>query len=264
MVDVKLVDLEKLGMTKEEFEALDETEQQIRFEEAPLPAPESESEKAMKGLLEDLKAERARRQAAEEKTDELETRIDDLETKLTETAQKRKEEPSADDEDPLTKGEAKKLLKEILAQREKLTTAEFDKKLNAIMSILDADRIKISEDAVKAKFTLEKVGKDLCYDNVIDNGFQKLVDQNPAYKSVVRNSANPALEAYKIGLTHPDFAALAKQQIASTVVDKITTTKVKTAVGSAGGGGGADATKYTLEELIKMDDKELEKLRREN
>ena len=131
------------------------------------------------------------------------------------------------------------------------------------MAMLDADRIKTSEDAVKKEFSPEKVGKDLCYDKVIDEGFSKLVEQNPGYKAAVRNSANPALEAYKIGLTHPDFAALMKQKTAESVVDKLTTPKVKTGVGSAGGGTGIDASKYTLQELIDLPDKELEKLRKQ-
>lgn len=259
MVDVTKVDLEKLGMTQEEFVALDDTEQQKLFEEAPLPAQEPETEKQIKGLLEDLRKERARRSESEGKTDDLEARIEELEGKLEEAAKKREEEPSEDDGEILTKGDAKKLLGEVLSKRE----GEVEKRFAGIMAMLDADRIKTSEDTVKEEFSPEKVGKDLCYDKVIDEGFSKLVEQNPGYKVAVRNSANPALEAYKIGLTHPDFAALMKQKTAESVVDKLTTTKVKTAIGSGGGGGGADASKYTLQELIDLPDKELEKLRKQ-
>ena len=89
MVDVAKVDLEKLGMTKEEFEAADETEQQRLLEKAPLPAQESESEKQIKGLLDDLKKERARRSEAQQRTDDLEVRIEELEGRLEEAAKKR-------------------------------------------------------------------------------------------------------------------------------------------------------------------------------
>lgn len=266
MVDANQVDLEKLGMTKEDFEALDEAEQQKYLEEAPLPAPESETDKQIKGLLEDLKKERGRRAESEEEQGDLKARIADLEEKLVEAVKKREEEvPSEDDNEPLTKGEAKKLLNEILSKRETLSKEEFDKKLASVVAIIDADRIKISEDAVKEEFSVEKVGKELCWDKVIDDGFKKLVVQNPAYKLVVRNSPNPALEAYKIGLTHPDFAPLIKQQAASSVIDKITKVKVKTGVGSGGGGGGeVDVSKLTLQETINLDDATLEKLRKEN
>lgn len=266
MVDVNQVDLEKLGMTQEEFEALEDTEQQKLLEEAPLPAPESENEKQIKGLLEDLKKERGRRTESETEQDDLKTRITELEEKLTEAIKKREvEEPNEDDNEPLTKGEAKKLLNEVLSKRETLSKEEFDKKLSSVVARIDADRIKISEDTVKEEFSPEKVGKELCWDKVIDDGFKKLVVENPAYKLVVRNSPNPALEAYKIGLTHPDFASLIKQQTASTVIDKLTKVKVKTGVGSAGGAGGAvDVSKLSLQETINLDDATLEKLRKEN
>jgi len=258
MVDVTKVDLEKLEMTKEDFEALEEAEQQRLLEEAPLPAQESENEKQIKGLLYDLKTERDRRAVSEEKSAELEGRIEEMETRLEEATKKREEEGAVDDGEMLTVGEAKKLLKETLGKREE----EHDKEIAELKESILATKLKDSEDSAKEKYSPEKVGADLCYDKVIDEGFSKMVKDNPAYKVVVRNSVNPGLEAYKIGLQHPDFAALVRKKTAEGLIDRLGAVKVKTGVGSAAGGTGIDTSKYTLQELIDMDEKELAKLRK--
>lgn len=256
MADVTKVDLEKLGMTQEEFLAKDEAEQQALLEQAPLPAPESESEKQIKGLLADLRKERDRRSEAEEETTDLKAQIEEMETRLAEATKKREEEPGADDGTMLTVSEAKKIVGEILSKREE----EYDKRIGGLEAGILSGKIKTSEDAAKEEYSPEKVGKELCYDKVIDEGFAKLVKENPAYKSVVANSSNPAKEAYKIGLTHPDFQALLKTEAAKGLLDKLGATKVKTGVGSSQGSTGFDVKGASIEDLVKLSDEKLKEL----
>lgn len=253
-----VVDLAKLGMTQEEFDALSEEEQKKLAEQAPLPAQESETEKEIRGLLTDLKKERERRSTSEEKAAELEGRIEDLEGRLEEATKKREEESTENDTEMLTVGEAKKVISETLSKRE----AEYDKRIGGLSLKIDTVVLKLSEDAVKEKYSPEKVGADLCYDKVIDEGFAKLVKENPAYKVVVANSANPGEEAYKIGLTHPDFQALLKTETAKGVIDKLGTTKVKTGIGSSQGSTGFDVSKASISDLLKLSKEDLDKLAR--
>lgn len=263
MVDVNKVDLEKLGITKEEFEDKDEEEQQKLLEEAPLPAQESETEKQIKGLLYDLKRERDRRGEAEERTGELEERIGELEKQLKEEQKKREEEiPSEDEGEYITVGAAKKLLKEVLSKREDENKEEFDQRIAGIEAVILTDRLKLSEDAAMKKYSPKEVGEELCYEKVTD-AFEELVKQNPAYRAVVLSSANPAEEAYKIGLTHPDIQALLNKKAAEGVVEKLGKVKVKTGIGSSQGSVEFDASKATIDELINLKDEELEKLRRQ-
>lgn len=253
-----VVDLAKLGMAQEEFDALSEEEQKKLTEEAPLPAQESETEKQIRGLLADLMKERDRRSTSEEKASELEARIEDLEGRLEEATKKREEESTENDTEMLTVGEAKKLVSATLAKRE----AEYDKRISGLSFRIDATILKLSEDVVKEKYSPEKVGADLCYDKVIDDGFAKLVKENPAYKIVVTNSPNPAEEAYKIGLTHPDFQTLLKTETAKGLIDKLGTTKVKTGIGSSQGSVGFDVGKASISDLLKLSKEDLQKLAR--
>ena len=252
------VNSEKLGLSQEEFDALSKEEQDKLSEEASLPAQEPDTEKQIKGLLAELRKERDRRSTSEEKAAELEERIEDLEARLEEVTAKRQEGTTERDGEVLTVGEAKKLLADVLSQKD----AEWDKRIGGLVAMIQSDKLKASEDATREKYSPEKVGADLCYDKVIDEGFAKLVKDNPAYKVVVINSPNPGLEAYKIGLTHPDFQALLKTKAAATVVDKLTTTKVKTGVGSSQGATGFDASNASISDLLKLSDEDLKKLAR--
>jgi len=249
------VDLEKLGMTQEEWDALEEEEQKEKIEELSRRAQESETEKRLKGILADLQDERKRRSISEERVAELEGRIEELEEALEEKVEK---EPSSEKDDEwLTLGKAKKVLEEILAKRE----AEYEGRIADLEASILSNRFKASEDDARKSYSPEKVGEELCYDKVIDNGFAELIKDNPAYKAVVVNSANPAEEAYKIGLTHPNFRDLLKKRGIEVVVEKLSETKVKTGIGSSQGATGLDEN-TPLEDILKMDDKTLEKYRR--
>jgi len=259
MAEVKVEDLEKLRMTQEQWDALGEEEQKQKIDELSQQAQESDTDKRIKGILAELREERKRRSISEERQTELEERIDELE-ELLEEGKETKEEPSTEEEGEfLTKGTAKKLLEDVLAKRE----SEFQGRLAVIEWEMLQDRLKVSEDAVMEQYSPEKVGEDLCYDKVIEQGFTKLLKENPGYRQVVLNSPNPAKEAYKIGLTHPDFQALLNTKAAAGVVQKITTPRPKTGVGSSQGAVGFDASKATITELVKLSDEELKKLAKE-
>lgn len=253
------VNLEELGLTKEQYDGLTEEERQQLLaahkpeEEKEIP----ESEKQIRGILADLKKERERRSMSEGKTVELEERIQELETALAE--KKETSITTEDNEDVATVGRIKEILADVLTKKE----AEYNQRVNALEARILSSNLKTSEDGAKEIYSVEKVGEKLSYDNVIDNGFALLVKENPSYKAVVINSQDPAKEAYKIGLTHPDFQALLKKKAAGEIVEKLTTTKVKTGVGSGQGSTGFDASKATIQDLLKLTDKELEDLRRQ-
>jgi uncharacterized small protein (DUF1192 family) len=253
------VNLEKLGLTQEQFDALSEEEQKTLIEGASLPAQKEEEEpvdKQIKGLLSDLKKERDRRAIAEEKVNELEERLEELEAHI-EDLKASGEEPSPEEEEEVASiGKVKKLLEETLAEREE----EYNQRIAILEAEILADRLKASEDAAQEKYSPEKVGAELCYDKVINEGFAEMLMKNPAYRGVVVNSPNPAEEAYKIGLTHPDFQAILKTKTAAGVVEKLTAPKVKTGVGSSQGASGFDASKASISDLLKLSDEELKKL----
>lgn len=257
------IDLEKLGMTQEEWDALDEGEQTKLLEESSQQTQEPETEKQIKGLLADLKKERDRRSTSEEKVSELEERISEmealLEKKEAKTSEEEEEEEEGEEGEFVTAGKVKKVVQTVLSKREE----EYNKRILALESAILSGRLKTSEDAVKEKYSPEKVGEELCYDKVMDEGFSKLLKENPAYREVVLSSANPAEEAYKIGLTHPDFQSLLKSKATGEAVDKLGRPKPKTKIGSGQGGTGFDASKASIGDLIKLSGEELLKLAKE-
>lgn len=249
------VDYEKLGVTKEAFEALEEGEQKKLLEEkgSTTAGPQKdEQEKQIRGLLTDLKEEREKRHTSEAKTEELNERIEALEITLEEL----NKTTISDEGFTGSPAEIKALVSQEVAAKEKAFKDELANLRTQILS----DRLKLSEKATIEKYSPSKVGEEFAYEKVIKEGLQELIKQNPSYKEVVLRSDNPAEEAYRIGLTHPKFQALLEKKGAQGIVEQLTKLKPKTGVGSAAGATGIDVSKTSIEDLMKLKDSELDKL----
>ncbi len=224
---------------------LQETHEQETLEEEEASTPKrQEEDERIRGILADLQEERRRRREAEERLKELEAMMEALnEMEEEETADEGKLD--LDEADVLTVKDAKRLLgKEIEAVKKEL--------LNIKQAYI-SEKLRLSEESVREKYSPDKVGEELSYDKVIEEGFRELVKENPAYREVVLNSPNPAEEAYRLGLTHPKFREILLRKESEKVIDQITKEKPKTGV-KAGGGKGTniDVSQLSLDELLKL------------
>lgn len=234
-----------MGADELREEELQETHEQETLEEEEASTPKrQEEDERIRGILADLQEERRRRREAEERLKELEAMMEALnEMEEEETADEGKLD--LDEADVLTVKDAKRLLgKEIEAVKKEL--------LNIKQAYI-SEKLRLSEESVREKYSPDKVGEELSYDKVIEEGFRELVKENPAYREVVLNSPNPAEEAYRLGLTHPKFREILLRKESEKVIDQITKEKPKTGV-KAGGGKGTniDVSQLSLDELLKL------------
>ena len=258
------VDLEKLGLTQEEWDALSEEERnallqgepQKKGEGSPHQEPD-EVEKKVKGILADLQKERAKNRELQEKVAQLQSEYEQVTSLLDELQEKKGEgDESVSDDDVATIKHVKNLLRQELDK--------YGGMFAQTISSLESKFLAISEKEAQAKYSPEKVGEELSYDKVIEEGLKPLLEQNPNYKLVIRNSPNPAEEAYRIGLTHPKFQEVLLKKKQQEILEKLSKEKAKTGVGSAGSGGVTGISESTpIEDLLRLSDEELDRLARE-
>jgi len=208
-----------------------------------------EEDERFKGLLRDVQSERKSRQTAEEALREVREEnqmlTEELAGKTDETGHE--DDNGAEDEgEYLTVGRAKKLLAKTLEEGK---VAETEEKQQAL-----AQRFAESEEKAKEEFTTEKMGEGLDYSTVLKEGYKKMVAHNPGYQQVVKNSRDPAREAYQIGLLEPEIAKR---------LDAQKNTKLLASMRVGGGPKGAIETasleQQDYETLINTPDSELMK-----
>lgn len=251
------VNLEQLGVTKEEFDSLSPEEQQkLALEQKPdkdaPPAPkEDDKEKAIKGILADLQKERGEKRELKDRLEEMESRMQNL-TSALEKAGNKEEGLEVNDEDYLNVKTARKLLeREVKSMRDEMGN---------YITHLESKFIAATEKETASKYSSEKVGEELSYDKVIEEGLKPLLKESPELKIAIRRSANPSEAAYKLGLTHPKFTELLATKKAQEVVDKLTKEKPKTGGGGGGSAGGFSLKDASVDDLLKLSDEELDKL----
>ena len=268
----KLTDeqLETLEVSQEEFDELsaDEQLELAKDKGIELEKPkgddddddddEGEKDKKIAGLYDDLKSERERRQALEgtvqsltKSAEELKESIEDLKGK------KDDEELQLNDDDVITVAQAKKM---------------FEKQLNNIEDRLNdndqttaqqtiAQRFVSSEKEAKEKYTETSVGKDYAYETVM-KAFKELVADKPYYKDVIRNSEDPAQEAYELTISlHKKYKGKTNQKVADTLLDNLNDPKKPKTGGASGGGASGDLPDdLTVDELLDMPADKLDEL----
>ena len=263
------VDLEKLGITQEEFDSLPEEEQKALLAQQGEPGQQGDpshqgqqgqqdddAEKKVKGILADLQKERAKNRELQEKVSQLQSEYEQVTSLLEELQEKKGDgDEAVSDEDVATIKHVKSILKQELDK--------YGGMFAQTISSLESKFLAISEKEAQAKYSPEKVG-ELSYDKVIEEGLKPLLEQNPNYKFVIRNSPNPAEEAYRIGLTHPKFQEVLLKKKQQEILEKLSKEKAKTGVGSAGSGGVTGISESTpIEDLLRLSDEELDRLARE-
>ncbi len=271
------VNLEQLGVTQEEWDSLDpELQQELQAEtqaqqqgevtqETEKPQEETaqaeqatqkvqEWEREKAGLLRDLQERRQRER-------ELKAQLEELNQQQQEAAEKAEEKP---DDDVALQADIKvrdAKIKKLEDQLNIVSQEQQGAKQKEISAFLAH-----SEQEAMEKYSEDKVGKDLCFQNVYDNGFKKMAELNPAYAQVVLMSQHPAEEAYRIGLMHSDFAnkqaTTAKAQGGAEILDKLRNRPITAgAMASAGGGSsGIDVSTASVDELANLPDDVLNEL----
>ncbi len=95
------------------------------------------------------------------------------------------------------------------------------------------------------------------YEEVISKHLPKVLQANPALAQAIRTSANPAILAYELGKTDPEYvktkAQAAQQQVANQVEKNL---KEPGSASAAGGGGGGLSQ---ADQFARMSDDDLEK-----
>jgi hypothetical protein len=139
-----------------------------------------------------------------EKRRQLESQIEELNRKITESAGKRDSENVSDDnEDFLTKGEARKLLAQLRDQAEQKQTEA--KKQEAVMDI--EERILKSEKEASEKYKDMPAGLD--YASAMKSWDAYLTGlpqaERVATMNLIASSSNPAEKAYSLALQTPEL-----------------------------------------------------------
>ena len=251
-----MVDLEKLGLTQEQYDALSQEEK-----DKLSTHPESdEKEKQIKGILADLQKERAKNRELGDTLEDLKGKYEEVVSMLDEL----KSSGSTPEDLGLTEEDIPNLkqLKQILKKEIENYGEQYVAPLMTSISAMESKFIALSEKETKEKYSSDKVGADLSYDKVIEEGLTPLLKTNPGYKTVIRNSANPAEEAYRIGLLHPKFQEMVTKKKQQEFLDKLTQGKIKTGVGSGGPTGGGVSAETPIQDLLKLSDEELDRLAR--
>ena len=230
------------------------TESTDDLQDTAIDLPENYQESAQfKGLVADKTEETHRRQAAEADA----TRLRDENTRLSQQASLGTKDTSAtddgdvgDDDDLLTVGQFKAYrAKE--AQQAKAQQAETERRSQA-------DTFERAQPGARAKHTVTTEGEGLDYDTVVygDEGTKRILQQNPDYMAAIIKAANPAEEAYKIGLTDPTVAARVQAKRDRQTVEKIAQNKTGP---QAGGGSSPAAHSFSeLDKLSTLSDADLE------
>ncbi len=245
------------GLTPEEQEKLGIKPEAKKDEpEQPQETEAEKVDKRIKGILGDLQEERKRRQELELKLRELELAKQQFEEQLIDAG--KEDEPTFKDDDVPTVRGVKKVAEDV--------TTPIKQQMEALRGELTAYKISLSEQKAINEYSADKVGADLEYNKVINEGYVEMLKVNPAYKAVVLNSPNPAEEAYRIGLNHPKFKDIILKREAEKMLEKINTNTDKTKVPAGGGGGKVKVNLQNLsvKDLMKLSDEELDRMARES
>lgn len=237
----------------EQQEATEPIEEQQEVE----PVEKEEEDKAQAGLLKEVAKQREKRRA-------LEARLTFLEGQMA-----AKQEPAKEPEAP-TLGVADdelvdgKVVNGLHGQVLELQT-RLDAQQKAFEARVRADterKINKTQEQARKDYSAEKVGTQYEYDKVVSEGFIPLIQNDPALAQRVRESENPAMEAYRVGLLnlHDPLDILNKKPVAPKPPAKPAPKTLGTAPAGGGAQQGQDLGNLSREQIGKLSDKQLEEL----
>jgi hypothetical protein len=155
------------------------------------------TEREWKGLLGDKQNETRARQEAQAEAANLRIQIAELKAQKASTV----EDDTGDSEDVATFAAVNKKLANLEKKLVGMYTKEKEDQITAAKTKL----INESFEKAKEKYTEEKTGKGLSFDEV-NEGTARMITKNKIYRDLILNDENPAEKAYEIGLQDPIIA----------------------------------------------------------
>lgn len=203
----------------------------------------------VQGIIKDNQKEREARQSAEQ---DLERLREENELLMSQLKDHKPEKPSETDkdleglpkdpDDYITVKQAKALAEKAKQENQQKNQQETQKQMQR--RLLDSEKKAIE------KYSEEKMGEGLDYSTVIEEGYKKLIKNNPAYKQVVLNADDPAEEAYRLGCQNPVIQKRLEKKRNQELLNKMEERpSSQTKVGSI--------TDTQYNELLKLSDEEL-------
>lgn len=253
---------QEVELPVEQPEPVEQEEQEI-----VQPAPEQDEEveepetavvdKAQKGMQREISEQRKRRREVEQELAILKAKIE-LQTQQPKVPEPKPFDNLTDDE--LVDGKAiKTVYSELEATRLELSKQR--ELLDQDRQRLASERLSRSVKQAQAEFGEGKVKEGYEYDTLMKD-FAPIVQSNEQLSNMIRNSENPALEAYKQALIYKDPTSLVRMP---SKASKPARPAPKT-LGSAPAGGGQsdeiDLATLSAKQLSKLSDDDLEKLAR--
>lgn len=169
------------------------------------------TEAEFKGLLSDKQKEVQARQDLQNQLQAKDSEYSNLRTELDtikEQLAQKEEDNLGDPEDVATIATLKKT---ITGLKKEISDTKKD-----LMKMYEQDKTKDKQDiknkrdqksieAAKKKYSEEKAGKGLSFDDVLE-GTKRMLEKNTAYKALIANDPDPGEMIYNIGLQDPTIA----------------------------------------------------------
>jgi len=155
------------------------------------------TKKEWKGLLGDKQNETRARQDAQAEAANLRIQIAELRATKASTV----EEDTGDPEDVATLAAVNKKL----ANLEKKLLGMYTKEKDEQSTVKRTKLIEKSFKAATDKYTEEKAGKGLTFDEV-NEGTKRMIEKNKVYRDLILSDENPGEKAYEVGLLDPIIA----------------------------------------------------------
>ena len=215
--------------------------------------------KEFKGLMADKVTETGRRQEAEQNLSTANQQLNEANSTIAEMRASKEtvSEEATDDSEFLTRGQ-------LNAELDKKAKAD-DERAKKLQQGEQEKRYAASESEAKKEFTAEKYGEGLDYATVTKIGTAAMCQQNPGHLATIRLAPNPAEEAYRIGLLHPDFAGKADKAKTQKLLDDLSTGNTSQSGASVQAADLASMNEQDqFEELLKLPDDQMEKALRES
>ena len=169
-------------------------------------------ERQWKGLLGDKQEAVERARTAEAKLAAIQTQYDskikDLESQIN---QKQNELNFGDDDDVVTNANLKKYITSLKKDLDSAKKEMKDMK-NYYLEEKKTERETLAKQSIekaKAKYSEDKVGKGLTWEEVLE-GTQRMIKENKMYEQAIAADKDPGELIYKIGLMDPTIAKRAE------------------------------------------------------
>lgn len=169
------------------------------------------TEQEWKGLLSDKQQEVQNRQALQGELQKRESEFSSLKEELADIRSKLTEKEEAITGDPDDVATIATLKKSITGLKKEIADTK-----KGLMEMYQQDKTQDKQaeknakdqksiEAAKKKYTEDKAGKGLTFDDVLE-GTKRMIATNPAYKQLIASDPDPGEMIYNIGLQDPTIA----------------------------------------------------------